>query len=140
MAEMKKMQANHNKLEKLIEIKEQETKDAITQLQKKIDPKFIKITSDLVSVQEEAHRLVENNKCENDEVIKKIEESSKSVITDFQATTQNLENAVKYRLNDCETLLKSRITEDYVKNLGVRIQNTINEKVSNFCHDRISIV
>ena len=30
MAEMKKMQANHNKLEKLIEIKEQETKDAIT--------------------------------------------------------------------------------------------------------------
>ena len=93
-----------------------------------------------MSVQEEAHRLVENNKCENDEVIKKIEESSKSVITDFQATTQNLENAVKYRLNDCETLLKSRITEDYVKNLGVRIQNTINEKVSNFCHDKISIV
>ena len=29
---MKKLQANHNKLEKLIEIKEQETKDAITQL------------------------------------------------------------------------------------------------------------
>ena len=87
MAEMKKMQANHNKLEKLIEIKEQETKDAITQLQNKIDPKFVKITSELVSVQEEAHRLVENNKCENDEVIRKIEESSKSVIVDFQATT-----------------------------------------------------
>ena len=67
---MKKMQANHNKLEKLIEIKEQETKDAITDLQKKIDPKFVKITSDLVTVKEEAHRLVENNKCENDIVIK----------------------------------------------------------------------
>ena len=47
----------------------------------------MKITSELVSVQEEAHRLVENNKCENDEVIRKIEESSKSVIVDFQATT-----------------------------------------------------
>ena len=83
MAEMKKMQANHNKLEKLIEIKEQETKDAITQLERKIDPQFVKISNELVSVQEEAVRLVENNKCENDEVIKKIEESSKSVITDF---------------------------------------------------------
>ena len=47
---MKKMQANQNKLEKLIEIKEQETKDAITDLQKKIDPQFVKITNELVSV------------------------------------------------------------------------------------------
>ena len=86
--------------------------------------------NDLDRVQEESQRLVENNRYENSEIIKQIQQSSQSVISDFTATTQNLENAVKFRLNDCETLLKSRITEDYVKNLGMRIQNTINEKVS----------
>jgi len=38
---------------------------------------------------------------------------------------QDLENSIKFRVEDCETLVKSRITETYVKNLGKQIENAI---------------
>ena len=44
--------------------------------------------------------------------------------------TNDLENGIRYKVNDCETLVRSRITEDYVKNLGERIRKEIIEDVS----------
>ena len=44
--------------------------------------------------------------------------------------TNDLENGIRYKVNDCETLVRSRITEEYVKNLGERIRKEIIEDVS----------
>ena len=41
-----------------------------------------------------------------------------------------LENSIKYRVSDCETLVRSRVTEEYVKNLGERIKAGIIDSVS----------
>ena len=44
--------------------------------------------------------------------------------------TNDLENGIRFKVNDCETLVRSRITEEYVKNLGERIRKEIIEDVS----------
>ena len=65
--------------------------------------------------------------------------SSEAVIRDVRTHAEELENSIKYRVSDCETLVKSRVTEEYVKNLGERIKAGIIDSVSKINKEKANI-
>jgi len=48
----------------------------------------------------------------------------------MEIETKRLEDSIRTRVEDCETLVRSRITEAYVKDLGKKIQCNIIDAVS----------
>ena len=67
----------------------------------------------------------------SDEIIAELTRTSEAAILDVKSHATELENSIRYRVSDCETLVKSRVTEDYVKQMGERIKQGIMESVSN---------
>ena len=73
---------------------------------------------------------INEKELKSDEIIAQLTHTSETAILKVTGKTNDLENSIRYKVNDCETLVKSRITEEYVKNLGDRIRKEIIEDVS----------
>ena len=65
---------------------------------------------------------MERKENESDKIIQEVRENSKLTINAIRQESIDLQNSVMYRIEDCETLVKSRINEVYVKNLGRQIE------------------
>lgn len=62
---------------------------------------------------------------ETTSIIEDIKQNSHNTIETIRVKASELESSLKFRIEDCETLVKSRINEDYVKTLGMHIENNI---------------
>ena len=82
-------------------------------------------------MKQETVAKVESNVVKTDEIIQKIAKTSEVAVKEIKEHTTSLENSIKYRVSDCETLVKTRVTEEYVKVLGERIKQGIFDSVSN---------
>jgi hypothetical protein len=61
------------------------------------------------------------------------------LLTEIKDTTDALVKQIKWRIEDCETLVRSRITEDYVQDLGKSIERGIIDTVSTFLLTNICV-
>ena len=66
---------------------------------------------------------------QSDKIIEEVQKNSNRAIEDVKIHASELENSIRYRVADCETLVKSRINETYVKDLGEKIKTGILESV-----------
>lgn len=80
---------------------------------------------------------MERKENESDKIIQEVRENSKLTINAIRQESIDLQNSVMYRIEDCETLVKSRINEVYVKNLGRQIENNIIESFERKNRDTI---
>ena len=85
----------------------------------------------LETIKVETVERINEKEVKSDEIIAALTQTSEAAIQDVKEHAMDLENSIKYRVSDCETLVKSRITEEYVKNLGERIKQGIIDSVSN---------
>jgi hypothetical protein len=73
---------------------------------------------------------VEAKEHEADTMIAEMKASHNELCSDMKDKTESLVNSIKWRIEDCETLVKGRITESYVRDLGKSIERNIVESVS----------
>ena len=74
---------------------------------------------------------IEAKEVASDEIIAVLTKTSQAAILDVKSHATELENSIRYRVSDCETLVKTRVTEDFVKQMGERIKQGMMESVSN---------
>lgn len=85
---------------------------------------------EMTILREETMRRITQKEDSSDQIIRQLTLKSEAVVQDVKDHARELENSIKFRVSDCETLVKSRITEEYVKNLGERIKAGILDSVS----------
>ena len=91
------------------------------------------VAQHLETIKVETVSRINEKEVKSDEILAALTQTSETAIQEVRDHAADLENAIKYRVSDCETLVKSRITEEYVKNLGERIRLEIMGGVSSCC-------
>ena len=84
----------------------------------KLNQKYVNMKHAMKVFKAEVSVRLEKKEGDYTNIIKEVTDQSNEIFETIKTDTEKLENSIKFRVSDCETLLRSRVTEDYVKNLG----------------------
>lgn len=84
-----------------------------------IEEKQLEALKKLEEKIDKQNELKEQN---NEHFIQKLRQDSEELLEKLQRNSKELADSILFRVHDCETLVKSRITESYVKDLGKQIK------------------
>jgi len=90
-----------------------------------------KIENDINKVKKKFVQEVKTQERDTTAIIERIEKNSHDTIENIRRSALELEHSLKIRMDDCETLVKSRINETYVKTLGKQIESNIIDSFDN---------